>query len=583
MAEISDSSKTPCWSENQTDTRLPEVCGLCKTNKDVVSQCIECDEFMCQNCTSVHQNIKLTKDHQLKTLKATLTRTTTEEQSVDTPSVPKPTQIYCSVHSGKKAKLHCYTDDCLVCTDCLLDYHKGHHCAKLEDISQWAKDALQTAYRDLDTYGTQALAAKLSNIEQRRVKNRSLCSKTAESINKKCENLVAYIRSHQNKLLQENDNILKSNDHQLEKLESSLKTHIYDMDVLKSRQRTVFGLGSEAELITERKKIQNRIARMSSDTASYDQLPIQVGHFATGKRMDHLRVLGEMVGYISQPTLDMKVISVFKTRFQNITCICTIDETFWVKQFEQKEINLIDTKGAILKTIKFDVVPICVDIMIDGLILVSSYQGKCLLKMKQEQGHVVKSMINFTHLKPLGVCVDRHGNVLACMVDSFEYDITPDNRRCVQRITGDGNIIQTIEQGEDNQQLFTIPRKVSENPVTQDICVINGVAPDMGYLHILDKNGKEKIVYSGCLQTKLPFDPRSVVCDARGHTIVSDLKNNKVHMLDINGQFLCYLLTEFSGFTFPRSLAIAKGENLVVGFNSGQLCMIRYLNRTFPK
>ncbi len=56
-------------SQNSADSDAKTVikCSSCSDDASATSWCVECSEFICDNCVQAHQRLKITKDHTIKT------------------------------------------------------------------------------------------------------------------------------------------------------------------------------------------------------------------------------------------------------------------------------------------------------------------------------------------------------------------------------------------------------------------------------------------------------------------------------------------------------------------------------------
>ncbi|KAJ8301020.1 hypothetical protein KUTeg_022539, partial [Tegillarca granosa] len=129
-----------------------------------------------------------------------------------------------------------------------------------------------------------------------------------------------------------------------------------------------------------------------------------------------------------------------------------------------------------------------------------------------------------------------------------------------------------------HQGMFTWPHGVSEN-INKDICVVDRTSKTSGRLVVVDNKGKLRYTYDG-QKLNHSFYPRDVKCDKSGHVIVNDRNNIKVHILDLNGQFIRYIADENILKDNPICLALDKNGILWVGGSIGNVYRLRYLNKS---
>ncbi|XP_062568710.1 uncharacterized protein LOC134230857, partial [Saccostrea cucullata] len=133
------------------------------------------------------------------------------------------------------------------------------------------------------------------------------------------------------------------------------------------------------------------------------------------------------------------------------------------------------------------------------------------------------------------------GGLLVTLRDkeSDPYKFESHSRRLVRHITVTGDVIHEYEYQEDGQtRLFTWPLSVTQN---SDICVVNCTSRATGELMIMSPSGHIKYVYCG---QNLAVRQSDVVCDSLCNILVTDLVNKQSHLLNPDGEFLKFLLTE---------------------------------------
>ncbi|XP_062613238.1 uncharacterized protein LOC134275016 [Saccostrea cucullata] len=110
-------------------------------------------------------------------------------------------------------------------------------------------------------------------------------------------------------------------------------------------------------------------------------------------------------------------------------------------------------------------------------------------------------------------------------------------------------------ENDKHKILFTFPTHLTENG-NKDICV-----SDSGALVVIDEKGVFRFRYRGISQDS-NFDPYGICSDSEFNIIVADMKNDKIHMIDQNGGFICFLYYE--GMKMPRALCIDENDNVFV-------------------
>ncbi|XP_070549902.1 E3 ubiquitin-protein ligase TRIM71-like [Ptychodera flava] len=114
-----------------------DVNRSCKgCQKNAVRHCIECGVFLCQRCSTAHQQLPLSKTHQLVTME-------TYDEKVAKKS-PFLHPVVCPRHDGNQVKLFCETCQLPVCAECaLLDHPRPEHTfTKLETAANTRRQQL---------------------------------------------------------------------------------------------------------------------------------------------------------------------------------------------------------------------------------------------------------------------------------------------------------------------------------------------------------------------------------------------------------------------------------------------------------
>ena len=129
-------------------------CGNCEDDK-ATGYCRDCGDFLCDDCQAAHKKTKLTKYHQLLTLR----ELETQAASLVPPKKEAPR---CLKHTNKKLKIYCETCKELICTDCTIRLHQGHKYDLLADVFHKHKEELVSSLKPVKQKlhtGQQALKA----------------------------------------------------------------------------------------------------------------------------------------------------------------------------------------------------------------------------------------------------------------------------------------------------------------------------------------------------------------------------------------------------------------------------------------
>ncbi|XP_063989414.1 E3 ubiquitin-protein ligase TRIM33 [Diachasmimorpha longicaudata] len=146
------------------DDEEEKKCTSCHDNATATSWCVDCEEFICQNCVMAHQRLKITKDHTIKP-KEQFSR---DGESIKKSSKKTPSYLFCSVHPHEQLSLFCQTCDRLTCRDCQLTEHRDHRYKFIHEIAAETKSSVQTLLKEV-TYKRVLLKSAMKVIEDRQV------------------------------------------------------------------------------------------------------------------------------------------------------------------------------------------------------------------------------------------------------------------------------------------------------------------------------------------------------------------------------------------------------------------------------
>ncbi|KAJ8311010.1 hypothetical protein KUTeg_011455 [Tegillarca granosa] len=116
----------------------------------------------------------------------------------------------------------------------------------------------------------------------------------------------------------------------------------------------------------------------------------------------------------------------------------------------------------------------------------------------------------------------------------------------IVKIKTSGQHIRTIQHDPvDNKQLFDEPRLICTN-INGDIIVTENAKV------VAVSHGQQKrfVYHAEGRQLKYLFNSQCIVIDKHGLIIISDYYNSVVHVLDKDGKFIQFMVTQEQGYKF---------------------------------
>lgn len=114
-------------AQKNSGTKHCEVCKLMKKVNDATGFCVECKDYLCQNCWDVHKFTKFTLNHEVISLEGT------SIEELEKQSKGQEEHSKCSKHSSEDLRYFCKGCEEYVCTDCILLDHQTHPCISIQE------------------------------------------------------------------------------------------------------------------------------------------------------------------------------------------------------------------------------------------------------------------------------------------------------------------------------------------------------------------------------------------------------------------------------------------------------------------
>ena len=208
----------------------------------------------------------------------------------------------------------------------------------------------------------------------------------------------------------------------------------------------------------------------------------------------------------------------------------------WVET-EANKLQLVDRNGAVKDTINIDFNFYDMAVTSDGDLLLPDYKNRCIKSVSKQKD--ITTMFK-TSGRPNSLCCLQNNDIVV----AFDKD------RKVVVYSSKGKIRHTLDQIK-----FRYPMKVAVNKVNQDLYICDHEEDDAyfpGKVIAVGADGHLRYEYLG--QGEMNFTPVEVCTDQMGHILITDRNNNRVHILDQEGQFIKYILTSEQGMRLPNSI-----------------------------
>ena len=95
-------------------------------NNPAAVKCLDCNLYLCEDCTAIHRQHKVSRRHKIATL-AELRKGGMKQLEQ---------KRYCADHEGEELKLYCRTCQEVICRDCTIVTHKQHDYTFIKDVRE---------------------------------------------------------------------------------------------------------------------------------------------------------------------------------------------------------------------------------------------------------------------------------------------------------------------------------------------------------------------------------------------------------------------------------------------------------------
>ncbi|XP_056001215.1 uncharacterized protein LOC125653282 [Ostrea edulis] len=543
------------------------TCHLCPNKVELY--CRSCGTNLCVTCVGQH-TLSSTSQSKHEVIKYT-------SQYEIAPNV------MCDSHSTK-CDFHCRNCEEFLCNKCIVSGNHGLHV--IEEINDVHKEKKSKIIKDTDILEN-TLAAECQNIITEFHQN-------LEVIPTNNETLKLVIGSQGEKIHREVDKVIAKRRQQVEWMEerdlerlranmTEFQVHFENIrqeiennkDLVASNSKKIFSYQSK---LNKLRQFPLKL-HISSPTLKEGHVDIQAIERSIGEIFESsvnktTRKRGNGPGPMllaresSRELLNSPfVISTINTNYRDIRHIVWFkNNQVWLSG-DNESVSRVDIQGNVCEKVLFEssILPNGIAVDKDGYLVFTDTENKCVKRFSN--GKLVT--IVRTAGRPYGICCAGNGDIIVSLWNDS-------NQLKLVRYSG-GVLTQEIQYDEHGQPLFKadagyIALGIALNR-NRDICVADWNARAV---LLLDHSGKLKQKYiSQASSAGYPFSPRYIATDSKCHVLVTDWRNNWVHVLDVDGQLLA--ISEISDLRNPWGICVDNQDNMWLTETSGRVRIIRYL------
>lgn len=269
------------------------------------------------------------------------------------------------------------------------------------------------------------------------------------------------------------------------------------------------------------------------------------------------------------PDTDVRVISKFSA-WSAKDIVTTVNENqAWMGSHGYDGLTMTTLDGHVIQTVDtdfglFDLAMTKSDVK--KLIVTTMYGGR--VKMLAPDNQFIDIYVAPNHCKTQGLTVTDDNYIVVCL-----YNSTLKEGQLVKLRTN-GTLIDTIHYDVDKQPLFEDPYRISSNR-NGDLIVVQLYNSD---IVVVNKLGQKRFTYTGHDDWgEGEFNPWYTTTDQYSHILISDYWNSLIHLLDKDGNFLQFIMTDQHGIQKPWGLSIdTLGRLWVCSSGNHQVMVVKY-------
>ena len=540
-----------------------EPCDYRGVNREAITFCSYCKEYMCHLCTESHKGQKMSRNHKLLDVK--------DMSGMQTSTVSDSFIMSCDCDQASPITHYCIEHEQACCANCKILKHKKCQSITIgEKIKSFSENQLKEVIQRVAT-----LKKEMDSF----IRNRTTDLKHVQTMTAQCKSDIHTYRKELNSYLDilEDKVVKESEVHEakfkqeisrhIETCSSTLKSLTADKTLLDEAQTT----SKKANMFAAHHKVSHRIQNYESLLNDFKQESVSPD--LTFKRNEELRnllktvkELGKLIGQIthksSQNTNTLFTeLAVDSSRKVNIQLLsdsdcpritgCTFMSDGGVvlcDRSNNSNLILLSNTFTVKERLHLDSPPYDVSPVNSNNVMVT-IPGKEKLQLIQVIPSLKRGRSIKVDRKCYGVQVVEDLIYVTCYKNHGEGEVLV--------LDMNGTVTHRLGQPGKKPPMFSSPFYITVCPSTRKIFITDR---DTDSVSCMMSNGT--VVYQ--YKDEELRGPHGVCVDGGGNTIVCGYYSDNVQVIRADGTKCCTLLTSQDGVSEPWSLAYRQSDNTII-------------------
>ncbi|XP_013083136.2 E3 ubiquitin-protein ligase TRIM56-like [Biomphalaria glabrata] len=246
---------------NTVRDKRKKTCGQCDnagSSFPASVHCVNCDEFLCENCAAKHLDQEETVSHKTQTIDKFEEGDNGWSSGSQLPTLPRCCQYYDALDIGS---VYCVDCELCLCPECHKREHDDHRCAEVSAIALNFASKIKRPMKELkkDKKSLQKALASLEKAKNSTFKN-ELDMK--DCVRKRTGMLCNLIKEYETILIMELEKRYSQNLNMIREKEEVIKKHLASIAVVTDLTEKLLVFGSDEEKVSLRRKIGGRVREL---------------------------------------------------------------------------------------------------------------------------------------------------------------------------------------------------------------------------------------------------------------------------------------------------------------------------------